>query len=71
MKDIKFTESLVKGKIAETIFEQMLRSAKFKNGSMKGHHVFTVLHFGYEHVLPELAVNKNIKWKKKCNVRCN
>lgn len=42
---IKFSENLVKGRIAETLFEQMLRDA----GG------FTILAFGYESVLPELA----------------
>jgi len=42
---IKFTENLVKGKIAEMLFEQMLRDAG----------KFTILAFGYESVLPELA----------------
>lgn len=42
---IKFSQNLVKGRIAETLFEQMLRDA----GG------FTILAFGYESVLPELA----------------
>lgn len=42
---ISFSRGLVKGRIAETLFEQMLRDA----GG------FTVLAFGYEKVLPELA----------------
>lgn len=42
---IKFSENLVKGRIAETLFEQMLRDAG----------CFTILGFGYEKVLPELA----------------
>jgi hypothetical protein len=41
---IDFSKQLIKGKIAEMIFEQMLRDS--------GH--FTVLGFGYEKVLPEL-----------------
>lgn len=40
----KFSEQLIKGKITELIFEQMLREA----GG------FTVLAFGYENILPEL-----------------
>ena len=40
----KFSEQLIKGKITELIFEQMLREAG----------VFTVLAFGYEKILPEL-----------------
>ncbi len=58
---ISFTEALVKGKIAETIFEQMLRNTKFGKDDKKTGSVFTVLHFGYEHILPELAKNKDIK----------
>jgi hypothetical protein len=42
---IDFSRKLVKGRIAETLFEQMLRDT--------GH--FTILAFGYESVLPELA----------------
>ncbi|MDO8609081.1 MAG: hypothetical protein Q7R95_00900 [bacterium] len=42
---IYFSRNLVKGRIAETLFEQMLRDA----GG------FTILAFGYESVLPELA----------------
>tara|TARA_B100001765_G_C19440871_1_gene309971 strand:+ start:300 stop:773 length:474 start_codon:yes stop_codon:yes gene_type:complete len=43
--NIKFTENLIKGKIAEIVFENMLREAG----------CFTILHFGYEYILPELA----------------
>jgi hypothetical protein len=42
---INFSRKLVKGRIAETLFEQMLRDAG----------CFTILAFGYESVLPELA----------------
>lgn len=42
---INFSRQLIKGRIAETLFEQMLRDA----GG------FTILAFGYESVLPELA----------------
>lgn len=48
MNNIKFTENLIKGRIAEIIFESMLRESQS----------FTVLHFGYEHILPELAHSK-------------
>lgn len=41
---IQFSEQLIKGKIAEMIFEQMFRDS--------GH--FTILGFGYEKVIPEL-----------------
>lgn len=44
-KSIEFSCNLVKGRIAETLFEQMLRGA----GG------FTILAFGYENVLPELT----------------
>lgn len=43
-KQIRFSEQLIKGKITEMIFEQMLREAG----------KFTVLAFGYENILPEL-----------------
>jgi len=42
--NIDFTRSLVKGRIAETIFAQMLRDT----GN------FTVLEFGYEKIVPEI-----------------
>ena len=42
---VGFSRKLVKGRIAETLFEQMLRDAG----------CFTILAFGYESVLPELA----------------
>ena len=45
MKNDKFARNLVKGKIAETIFAQMLREM----------HEFTVLEFGYEKIIPELV----------------
>lgn len=43
--DISFARNLVKGKIAETVFAQMLRSTG----------QFTVLEFGYEKIIPELV----------------
>lgn len=46
---IDFSKNLIKGRIAETLFEQMLRDT--------GH--FTILAFGYESVLPELAHRQN------------
>jgi len=55
MKTIKFTHELIKGKIAEMIFEQMLRDA----GG------FTILGFGYEKVVPELAHMKKSKEAQK------
>jgi hypothetical protein len=42
--DAKFTRQLVKGRIAETIFAQMLRSTG----------KFTVIEFGYEKIFPGL-----------------
>jgi hypothetical protein len=42
---IDFSRNLIKGKITETLFEQMLRDSKN----------FTILAFGYENILPELA----------------
>jgi hypothetical protein len=44
MNTLTFTKNLVKGRIAETIFSQMLRDAG----------VFTVLEFGYEKIVPDL-----------------
>lgn len=44
---INFTRQLVKGRIAETIFSQMLRAS----GN------YTVLEFGYEKIIPELVQN--------------
>jgi len=44
-KEITFARNLVKGKIAETVFAQMLRSTG----------AFTVLEFGYEKIIPELV----------------
>ncbi|MCB9810406.1 hypothetical protein H6781_02310 [Candidatus Nomurabacteria bacterium] len=43
--EITFARNLVKGKIAETVFAQMLRSTG----------QFTVLEFGYEKIIPELV----------------
>jgi len=45
MDSVDFAKNLVKGKIAETIFAQMLRETKD----------FTVLEFGYEKIIPELV----------------
>lgn len=44
MNNLKFTKNLVKGRVAETIFAQMLRGAG----------CFTVLEFGYEKIIPDL-----------------
>jgi hypothetical protein len=45
MNNIQFARNLVKGRIAETIFAQMLRDTQN----------FTVLEFGYEKVIPDLV----------------
>jgi hypothetical protein len=45
MNNLDFARNLVKGKIAETVFAQMLRETG----------TFTVLEFGYEKVIPELV----------------
>ena len=45
MNNIRFTHDLIKGKIAELIFAQMIRSTG----------VHTILEFGYEKTLPSLA----------------
>ena len=42
---INYIENLIKGKITETIFDQMIREGK----------EFTVIPFGYEQTLPTLA----------------
>ena len=43
-----FTRGLIKGKIAEIVFERMLRETN----------EFTVIHFGYEYIVPELVSSK-------------
>lgn len=48
-QDTQFARNLVKGKIAETVFAQMLRSTG----------KFTVLEFGYEKIIPELVQQGN------------
>ncbi len=47
---IEFTRQLIKGKIAETIFEQMIREVG----------KYTVIPFGYEHTVPTLAQYQHI-----------
>jgi len=44
-KEIEFSKKLIKGRIAEVIFEQMMREEKR----------YTVIPFGYEHTVPMLA----------------
>ncbi len=51
MDDILFARNLVKGKIAETVFAQMLR----QSGES------TVLEFGYEKIIPQFIQNG---WKE-------
>lgn len=43
--EIEFSRKLIKGKIAEVIFEQMIREEK----------KYSVIPFGYEHTMPMLA----------------
>ncbi len=43
--DTKFSKNLIKGKIAEIIFEQMFREAG----------EYTIIPFGYENIMPELV----------------
>jgi hypothetical protein len=50
-KQVNFSDKLIRGRIAEIVFEQMFRNT--------GH--FTVLRFGYEHILPELTHERNYK----------
>lgn len=45
MNNIMFARNLVKGRIAETVFAEMLRHSG----------EFTVLEFGYEKIIPELT----------------
>ena len=47
--NIDFSHKLIKGKITELIFEQMFRNMG----------EFTVIPFGYESTLPEIAQNSN------------
>ncbi|OGD56540.1 hypothetical protein A2V71_02535 [Candidatus Berkelbacteria bacterium RBG_13_40_8] len=54
MNNIDFSKNLIKGKIAETIFEQMFRD----NGN------YTILRFGFEHTIPELAQYRATAFKR-------
>jgi len=49
MDDIDFQKNLIKGKIAQIIFEQMFR----EQGE------YTVIPFGYENILPEIFPQRN------------
>jgi len=55
MENFEFTKELIKGRIAETIFEQMFR----ESGK------FTILRFGYENTSPELAQYQHLLKNKK------
>ena len=48
--EIDFSKKLIKGKITEVIFEQMIRSEKR----------YTVIPFGYEHTMPMLALYQQL-----------
>lgn len=48
--DINFSRNLIKGKIAEAIFEEMFRASG----------EFTVLPIGYEHTTPTLAQHQHL-----------
>lgn len=48
--DIDFSRKLIKGKIAEVVFEQMIREEK----------KYTVIPFGYEHTMPTLAQYRHL-----------
>lgn len=49
--EVTFARNLVKGRIAETVFAQMLRATG----------EFTVLEFGYERIIPELVQQGDMK----------
>ena len=51
MNQFKFTHELIKGKIAEIIFEQMIHNTKG----------YTILEFGYEKVVRQLAKERKNK----------
>ena len=50
LKNIDFSRNLIKGRIAEVIFEQMIRE--------EGR--YTVIPFGYEHTMPTLAQYRHL-----------
>ncbi|MDD3006046.1 MAG: hypothetical protein PHX30_00470 [Candidatus Pacebacteria bacterium] len=58
MDNVDFAKSLIKGRIAETIFAQMLRGTK----------EFTVLEFGYEKIIPELVQQGYIENRDTINI---
>ncbi|MFT7591485.1 MAG: hypothetical protein ACI9UJ_001408 [bacterium] len=49
MNNVRFTHELIKGRIAEIIFSQMLRGSR----------AFNVIDFGYEKTIPELTHLRN------------
>jgi hypothetical protein len=51
MNQFKFTHELIKGKIAEIIFEQMIHNTRG----------YTILEFGYEKVVRQLAKERKTK----------
>ena len=55
MDNLEFSKNLIKGKIAETIFEQMFR----EQGQ------YTVIPFGYEQTVPTLAQYQHLAEVKK------
>ena len=55
MNQLKFTHNLIKGKIAEIIFEQMIHNV---DG-------YTILEFGYEKVVRQLAHTPKTEQSKK------
>jgi hypothetical protein len=55
MDQLNFTRNLLKGKIAETIFEQMFR----RLGK------FDIVPLGYEHTTPELAQYQHLNHVKQ------
>ena len=50
MNTLEFSRDLIKGKIAETVFEQMFRDSGKPEAEK-----YTILKFGYEYTLPEIA----------------
>ena len=55
MENIEFSKELIKGRVAETIFEQMFRESD----------KFTILKFGYENTVPELSQYQHLVEIKK------
>jgi hypothetical protein len=53
--DTKFSKDLIKGKIAEIIFDQMFREAG----------EYTIIPFGYENIVPQLSQCKKVSKAQK------